>query len=138
MCWKFRNGFDPDQKHVMMEYFEGLRIHRTARFYTPMLLARRFLFVFIILLLDVIGTNAVFTLVIIIQVFYLVGIIYLHPYEETKENIIETMNEAFYVVLLGLMLSLDTQSKWSKFWTHLFINLITLNTILISVILIGK
>lgn len=121
-----------------MEYYADIKNKRWTRLYTSLLLARRLLFVFIIILLGFIGGQNVLIILLVVQVFYLVALIILRPFDEVKNNIVEITNEAFYFLFVILMLALDSEDKWTGAMTKFFLSLMTANTIVISVIMAGR
>ena len=50
--YKHRNGYDPKNKFFCMEYFTDMKNRKYARLYTPIVLARRFLFIAVIIFLN--------------------------------------------------------------------------------------
>ena len=56
----------------------------------------------------------------IIQFCYVIWIIVLRPFSETKGNIIEIINELFFIVLLGSLVYLNSEENWNATNTSIY------------------
>lgn len=93
LAYKLIYNFDPDEKFFFMEFFADLKPNKRARFYTPLLLLRRFVFVLVIIPMAPVGRHFIFSFLLIFNIPYLLFIALVKPFEEGYENLIETMNE---------------------------------------------
>lgn len=87
-----------------MEYYADVRTSHWARCYTSLLLTRRLVFVVIVLLVNFISSEFVFSLLLGIQLLYLGVLLMIRPFEEIENNLVELTNEMFFLVFIVLML----------------------------------
>jgi hypothetical protein len=79
---KHWRGFNKNKKFFFMEIYLGLKNKRWARFFTPALLIRRTLLVFIIIFVNFINRNYVFSVLLNVQMAYWAFLVVVLPYEE--------------------------------------------------------
>ena len=96
------------------EFFTGIKTQKTARLYIWALMLRRA--VFIVLLITLVSKSSVFVIGVlwVIQLFYLNYMIHLRPLESTKSNLIEIVNELYFVWMLGWLLHFDSKELWTQ------------------------
>lgn len=130
--------YNPDGKFFMMEIFADLRLNRLARFYTPLVLGRRVVYIFTILVLY--RGSGLFVLIslFILQIIYCITMIVMRPFDQKSNNIIEIINEAYNVVYIGLLVILRTESMWEGGMTQVFLTLIVTNMLATMLVQIGK
>ena len=120
------------------EFFEGIKMRKKFKLYSPILLIRKT--IYILLLLTLIAASSRFLIAILsfIQIMYFVYIWMLRPFEEIKCNIIEIINELFFLVLLSSLIYLNTENKWSSTFILIYIWIIAFNSIIIFLIVLSK
>jgi hypothetical protein len=136
--FKYLKDFDPNNKFLIMEYYAGIKESKWARFYTPILLTRRLLFVVVILLLQFSGKDTTFIFLIVIQAAYIGQLVILRPFRQIENNIVEVSNEAFYVGYLIMIFVLDGESMWSDQMSKIFVFCITANNFAIALVMLSK
>ena len=99
--------------NFISEFFADLKPKKIVRIYTPLLMAKRMLFVIIILILQSFGKNLTFSIMFIFQVPYTIYLLIIRPFEAGTDNFIEVMNETFYIVFIVLFWSLDSEKSWT-------------------------
>ena len=107
--WRYRNSFNPDKKFMLMEFIADLRNAKAARAYMTVLLIRRIVFVILVIFLIesprefiyivIIGNLYQFNL-LVSQLAYILTLIFIRPFENIVNNIIEMVNELFLCVIL--------------------------------------
>jgi hypothetical protein len=138
VTYKDLKDFDPNYKFLFMEYYAGLKESRWTRFYTPILLTRKLLFIVVILLLQFLGRDSTFILLIVIQAGYIFQLVILRPFRQIESNIIEVTNEAFYFGYLILMFALNGESMWSDQMSKIFVFCITANNFVVALVMLSK
>jgi membrane protein implicated in regulation of membrane protease activity len=84
------------------------------------------------------GKDAILIILLTIQIIYTTQLLIIRPFSELENNIVEIINEMFYCAFVGLMLYLDGEEMWTSEMIHLFIGLITLNSLVITAIMLGN
>ncbi|CAI2364780.1 unnamed protein product [Moneuplotes crassus] len=127
-----REDYDPEKKTPTMEFFEGLKNTKWARFYTFLLLLRRMIFVLtVIFLLGNVDRNIIYSVLLINQVSYCCIFIYLRPFEELQDNIIESVNEVFLTAIICYLFAMTSEEKWTDSTTTGFMNFLIFNCFII-------
>jgi hypothetical protein len=121
-----------------MEYYVDIRESKWARCYTSALLTRRLIFIVVILLFTFLNRDCIFGILLAVQFFYLLQLLIIRPFKELENNIVETVNEVFYITFISLMLYLDGDAMWTETMTILFVSLITANSLVITIILLSN
>ena len=97
----FTNYQLSDQEHNKLgEFFCSLRDSKKSRFYITMLLVRRLIFVSILISLTMLPSRQIIGVMMFFQFIYGVYIVFTRPYKETKINVIEIINEAYFSLFL--------------------------------------
>lgn len=130
--------FDPEKKTYFMEFFADLKNTQFARFYTPMLVFRRFLWMVIALEVVKIDRSLTFSLLLVLQIAYLIVISIMRPFNLFKNNLVETINEVFLLGWVCFFFGIDEESKWSFSKQYVFLVIMTANTLSVCAIIIGK
>ena len=73
----------------------------------------------------------------ILQLCYTIFIIIQRPFEETKWNIIEIVNELYFFILFGSLIHLNSIEKWSFIITRVYIWVIVSNNMVAFLIVFG-
>ena len=118
--------------------FNGIKLQRKHRLYPSTLLIRRTIFVSFLIWLVIVQSRVLIAILSLIQLFYLVYISYLRPYIETKDNIIEIMNEVYFLLLLFLLIFFNNESDWSSITTSAYMWTISSNSIVSFLIVFGN
>ena len=74
----------------------------------------------------------------IIQVAYIVLLSFIRPYEGTKGNLIEILNEIYFAFLILFLSIINTESDWSSIKTNFYMWVIVSNTFVVFIIVFGK
>jgi hypothetical protein len=138
MLYRHWNGFEQNQEFFFMEYYADIRESKWARCYISALLTRRLIFIVVILLFTFIKRDGIFGILLAVEFFYLLQLLVIRPFKEFEKNIVETVNEVFYITFISLMLYLDDDAKWTETMTAFFVSLITANSLVITIILLSN
>ena len=110
--------------------FKGIKQQRKHRLYPSTLLIRRTIFVSFLIWLVIVQSKVLIAILSFIQLIYLVYISYLRPYIETKDNIIEIMNEVYFLLLLFLLIFFNNERDWSSITTSAYMWTISSNSMM--------
>ena len=116
-----------DKRDKFAQYFEGIKHKTASRYYVVFLLARRIIFVSILITLGLKSSTLTLSILTWVQIAYLASIIILRPFIEIKDNIVEIINEIFFSIFLGSLFKLNSKEKWSNTYTKTYIYLIISN-----------
>ena len=127
-----------DKEHNKIgEFFEGVKKGK-YKIYTLNLLLRRFIFVSVLIIFasksSIVSIGTLYGL----QIIYLVILTILRPFEEVKWNLIEILNEIYFIILFGWLLHFNTEEIWSYFYKATYIYLLASNGIIITTIIISN
>lgn len=129
---------DEKRKYIFMEFYEGVKPNRRAKLYTTILLIRRTLFVTIIIFFSSFSSFLTFTLLLVIQLAYVIQFAVIRPLQEISANIAEFVNEFFIFIFTCLFMSFQKEEDWNNPARLAFLILITMNTLIITIITYGK
>ncbi|CAI2371551.1 unnamed protein product [Moneuplotes crassus] len=137
LFYTHRNQYDPEKKTPTMEFFEGLKNNKWARFYSFLLLFRRVLFVLIVIFMSRNVHRAyIYSILLVAQLAYFGTLIYLRPFEELQDNIIELVNELFLIGVICYLFAMTSGDKWTNSATSWFMIILTINCLIVLAIMI--
>ena len=64
--------------------------------------------------------------------------LYSRPFSQTKANLIEIINEFYFIFLYSWLMHFDSESKWSSSITGIFVWIMSFNSIITLVILLSN
>ena len=122
----------------MGEVFYGVKMQKKFKFYVPVLLARRALFVTLLILLTSVESWILISILSAVQFWYMIYIMIIRPFENIKENIIEIMNEVVFFSLIISLVYLNSASNWNSTITNIYMGIIMANTLITFLILLSR
>ena len=131
---KYTENYDKIDRDVFLELFSSLRLTHAARFYIVAFIVKRWLFVITIVIFYRLSNLAKILMLITIQFSDTVTIVMIHPYQKSRLNLIDSINQ---IIVLFLMLCLANQhdkSSWGTTMTDMFVHVIISNSIITVVI----
>ena len=126
-----------DRHNKLGEIFNSIEMHK-SKLYVPVLLMRRAIFVTLLITLQSIQSWILISLLSVLEIWYLISIIILRPFEEKKNNIIEITNEIFFLVLLSSLIFINTENDWNSKLIDIYMWIIMSNTFTVFIIIICK
>ena len=126
------------EHNLLDEFFRGIQQNKRHEFYVTLLLLRRFWFVILLVTWLFISSRALIPVLCLIQAFYILNLSYLRPYEETKENLIEILNEIYFGFLVLFLAIVNTEDEWSSIKTKIYMWVLNSNTFVVFAIVLGK
>ncbi|CAI2382759.1 unnamed protein product [Moneuplotes crassus] len=123
------------ERSKLDEFKAGLRESKAAQLYTPVLLLRRVWFVlWLVCWLGSAPTLSVGGL-IGFQSLYLLCLIFVRPFQEKANNLIELINEIIFSLLTCVLLQVNTESRWTGIIQTVFVMAMMANTVIVTMIL---
>ena len=126
------------EHNLLEEFFRGIQQNKRHKFYLTLLLLRRFLFVILLITWLFISSRVLIIVLSLIQVVYILNLSYLRPYQETKGNFIEILNEIYFGFLVIFLSIVNTEDEWDSTKTNTYMCVLVSNTFVVLVIASGK
>ena len=126
----------PSEKSVLKGLFYDLKESKSARIYTAIMLMRRNSLVLFLIFGQ--SFSAVFRLMILlkIQMIYMPIIIALKPFKKAADNIIDIVNEIFFLVLLSTLVFYNKKDHWDDSIKQVYLNIIMFNSLIILILIL--
>lgn len=121
------NVLKPDEYYMFKEFFVGLKDKKYARLYPLASSFRKLLFVLVAVLCTFIPVWAQLLVIVFLQFIYLAVLIKMRPMEEVSHNIIEIINEVYFLLFVGGLVHFHKKSRWSDSSDSVFANSLILN-----------
>ncbi|CAI2376690.1 unnamed protein product [Moneuplotes crassus] len=124
---------EKQQAEKMDELYTGLRRTKMRNFFPSIWLTRRLLFALFLCFMQWNTYIILIGIILSIQLFYLISLSILRPYEKLRVNFIEMINELFFTgYLCGLLIF--TKEDWTDSLITMTLYTMLSNTIIIGII----
>ena len=120
------------------EFFRGLQQNKKHKLYVTLLLFRRLGFITFLITCIFIPSRILIITLALFQLIYIAILTYLRPYEATKGNIIEILNETYFGLLILLLAIINTEDEWNSVKTITYMWILASNTFVVFIIVFGK
>ena len=104
----------------------------------PVMMIRRASFVALLITIASVRSWILISILSVMQLWYMTYIIILRPYENVKNNIIETLNEIFFSILLIWLIFINSEKDWSFIATQIYMWVIASNSIITFLLTLRK
>jgi len=126
-----------DAKGTLRELYSAMKTNFGSRIYISMFLARRILF--IVLLLSIKGHVIIkLVLMVVIQSIYYIYLVRFRPFDDIKANIIEIINETSFCYFLLWLLHYNSKNVWSETTSSIMFAVILTNSLMALAVILGK
>ena len=122
----------------LKSFLEDYNLIKKHKFYTTVLLLRRLIFVVLLITWVSISSRVLVAILSFIQVGYVVYLSYTRPYKNLKENLIEILNEFYFLFLIVYLIAFNTESEWNFFKENIYLYVLVSNTLVVFIIVLGK
>ena len=126
------------EHNILEEFFRGIKQNKSHKFYVTLLLLRRFLFVILLITWLFISSRDLIAVLSLIQAIYIGKLLKLRPYEETKGNLIEILNEIYFAFLVIFLAFVNTEDEWNSIKANTYMWVLVSNTLVVLVIVSGN
>ena len=120
------------------EFFNGLKKENKFRAFAAIMMARRFIFVVLIITSVSISSKILIGVLAGIQVFYFITIAIVRPYDETQANMIDIINEFVFLILLTSLIFYNTVDDWTITVAYIYMQILVMNSVIDFLIVQGK
>ena len=127
-----------DQRSKFAHLFDGLSPNKKSRLFAWLLQIRRAIFVFLLIILGPKSSIIVISLLVGLQLIYLVLLVAIRPYKLVIWNVIETTNEFYFLVIFAFLLKYNTAVDWKGTPITAYTWLMSSNSIMSLLVNIGK
>ncbi|CAI2363645.1 unnamed protein product [Moneuplotes crassus] len=128
---QINRDFDPKQHSKSKELVAGLKDSKAARLFTTLLLLRRFVFCVWLIMFSFTGYYYLVPGMLLVQVLYTSYMIVVRSFKEPANNVIECLNEIFYVLIVAYLMKYNTKHAWTSMSTKIYIYILMLNNIVV-------
>ena len=136
--YKNSNQDSPDKRDKFAHLFNGVSPSKKARLYVAALLLRRIIFVTLLITIEPVSSVLVISIWLGFQVIYFAFVIFIRPYKLVKWDIIEIINETYFLIMLASLLKYNSISNWERTPTTVYTWFITSNSIIGFIIIFSK
>ena len=133
-----RNQESPDKRSKFAQLFNGVSPNKKSRLYVALLQLRRAIFVTLLITVEPVSSIFVISILVGLQVIYLFLLMIIRPFELVKCNIIEILNEMYFLTILASLLKYNSITNWVGTPTTIYTWLISSNSISGFTIIISK
>ena len=114
-----------DNKHNKLgEFFDGLKHGIWARLYTFIFLTRRLIFIALLITLAQKCSLVIIWVISFLQLTYFVVISLIRPFEQIKDNLIEIINEVFFLYFICWLIPFKSEKDWNESKTDTYYSFI--------------
>ena len=125
---KYSEGYEKINKDVFSEFFSSLKPSHVARFCIVTFIIKRWLFIVIIIILYEISNLTKIIILIAIQLIDTIAITIIRPYQKSRLNLIESLNQLIVLFLMICLMFQYDKSSWSALITNMFVFVIIANS----------
>ena len=129
---------DESKHNKLGEFFNGLKMQRRFKLHAFMNILRRTVFVVLLLTCDSVALRLLIGMLAFLQLIYLAYVCFFRPFWQFKDNLIEIVNEIYFLLLLSALIYLNVESYWSLTATSVYMWSISSNTMTIFLITVYK
>ena len=112
--YKDSNQDSQDKSNKFAHLFNGISPSKKARLYVAALLLRRIIFVTLLITIEPVSSVLVISIWLGFQVIYFAFVIFIKPYKLVKWDIIEIINETYFLIMLASLLKYNSISNWER------------------------
>ena len=130
----------PDKRNKFSQLFNGVSHNVKSRLYIAFLQIRRAIFVILLVTIEPQSSILVISILVGLQVIYLGILVIIRPFEQVKSNIIEIVNEMYFLTMLASLLKYNSITNWEGTpttiynWKFKYIDIITISFALLNLI----
>jgi len=128
---QINRDFDPKQHSKSKELVAGLKDSKAARVFTTLLLLRRLVFCTWLIMFSFTGYYYLVSGMLLVQILYTSFMIVVRPFKEPANNLIEWLNEIFFLLIVAYLMKYNSKQAWSPMPTKIYIYILMLNNIVV-------
>ena len=128
----------PNLHNKIGEIFNGIKMEKKYKIYASLIIIRKMIFVFLLIFLMFISSKLLIGILTWIEIWYIIYLFMMKPYKEAKGNIIEVLNEIFFLLLLSNLVFLNEKSDWTSSKISIYSYIIVSNSFVTLLIIFSK
>ena len=116
-----------DKEHnKLSEFFNGFKAKKNCRIWIVILLIRRLFFISILILLSSVNSKIIIGVLAVFDAINIIFIIWMRPYEESKDNFLEIVNRFLFLTLLGSLIYYNSERDWTVLVAYMYMSVVLL------------
>ena len=131
-------SIDESKHNKLGEFFNGLKMQRRFKLHAFLLMLRRTVFVILLLTWDSVASRLLIGILAFLQLIYLAYVCFMRPFWQFKDNLIEIINEIYFLWLLSALIYLNVESYWSSTSTSIYMWSVCSNSMVVFVITMSR
>ena len=131
-------SLNENEHNKLEEFFRGLQFDGKHKFYTTVLLLRRLIFIVLLITWVSISSKVLVAILSFIQVGYVIYLSYIRPYKDLKGNVIQILNEFYFLFLIVYLIAINTENEWSILKENIYLYVLVSNSLVVFIIVLGK
>ena len=135
--WQWRKSKNKEQfanQYYFNELFLGIKNNFRSRIYSILFLSKRILLVTVVILFEILPMIVKVIIFVMIECVSCITILKLRPFRRIKDNLIEIINEIFFLFLSSFMVIMNKKDRWNSWQNILYLNLLMINITIVSLI----
>ena len=128
-----------DKEHnKLSEFFNGFKAKKNWRIWVVILLIRRLFFISILISLSSVNSKIIIGVLAVFDVANIIFIIWMRPYEESKDNFLEIVNRFLFLTLLGSLIYYNSERDWTVLVAYIYMAVVLLIWLVDSLVINSK
>ena len=107
-----RSQESTDKRSKFAQLFNGVSSNKKSRLYVALLQLRRAIFITLLITVEPVSSIVVISILVGLQVIYLFLLMIIRPFELVKCNMIEILNEMYFLTILASLLKYNNITNW--------------------------
>ena len=128
----------PDGHNKIGEFFRGISMEKRSKVFASLMIIRKIMFVSLLIFWMSVSSKLLINILSWLQLWYILYLFMTKPYKEVKGNIIEIINEIYFLLLLSNLAFWNEKSDWTSSKILLYSYMITSNSMITSFIIFGN
>ena len=120
------------------EFYWGIKMQKKNKIHIPLMLSRRMIFISSLICLTSVNSQILIGVLSFLQLLWFVYLVILRPYKEFKGNLIEIIWEMYFLTLLTALIWLNSDEKWTKLSTNMYMWIMTSSSFVVTIIAFSK
>ena len=107
-----RSQESTDKRSKFAQLFNGVSSNKKSRLHVALLQLRRAIFITLLITVEPVSSIVVISILVGLQVIYLFLLMIIRPFELVKCNMIEILNEMYFLTILASLLKYNNITNW--------------------------
>ena len=112
----------PDKRSKFAHLFDGVSLNKKSHMFVWLLQIRRVIYIILLITLGSRSSIIVISFLVGLQLIYFVILVAIRPFKEINSNVIEIINELYFLVFIASLLKYNTAVSWEGTPTTAYIS----------------